>query len=116
MKRALSLFLLVSFILWVLPLGVFIKPCQEKLLCDGQRAMCMCCMMKPKASDKAMEAGIVLKAGTSSNKENPSGGGNSFVSAKPALVLNSPFASFLDDQHLCYKTPFLAAVEYVPKV
>jgi len=62
-----------------LPLGIFIKPSQEKVVCDGQRAICMCHAFVPKASASAVEPGINLKAGTSSNKENPSGG-NYFVS------------------------------------
>ena len=110
------LFLAVSFILWVLPLGVFIKPSQEKLACDGQRAMCMCHALVPKHSDKAMEPGMALKAGPSANKENsPGSGGNLFVSARPPAALNLKPAFFFENQFLCYKNPFLSALEYVPK-
>lgn len=115
MKKILPSLLIISFILWVLPLGYFIKPSQQKIACDGQRAMCMCyCMMGHKPSDKAMEAGIIFKAG-SPNKENSSGGSNYFVSSKPATVLNFNSSSFFLDQYLCYKNPTLAALEYVPK-
>ena len=63
-----------------------------------------------------MEAGIALKAGPS-NKENSSGGaGNYFVSAKPSLALNLKFASFFENQYLCYKNPILVLFEPVPKV
>jgi hypothetical protein len=31
-----------AFLLWILPLGVFIAPSKEKILCGGQRAICMC--------------------------------------------------------------------------
>jgi hypothetical protein len=117
MKRSLVLFLVVSFILWILPLGFFIKPSLQKLACDGQRAMCMCHIFMPKSPDHSMESSVVFKAGASTGKENTSSGGsNYFVSAKPALALNLPFASFFENQHLCYKNPYLAALEYVPKI
>jgi hypothetical protein len=116
MKRSIASFLIIGFILWVLPLGVFIKPSQEKFACDGQRAMCMCHIFMPKSPDNAMESGAALKAGSSANKENASGGGNYFVSAKPTLALNSPFASFFENQHHCYNDPYLATLEYVPKI
>ena len=117
MKKLLSFFLMVSFILWILPLGVFIKPSQQKIACDGQRAICMCHAFVPKSMGKAMEPGIALKAGSSTSKENSSGGGgNYFVSAKPPVVLNLQLASIFENQHLCYKNPFLAALEYVPKI
>ena len=117
MKKLLIFFLAVSFILWILPLGVFIKPSLQKLACDGQRAMCMChVMMKADSSDKAMEPAIALKAGTSTNKENSSGASNYFVSAKPAVILNLHSASFFENQFLSYKNPFLATLEYVPKI
>jgi hypothetical protein len=117
MKRILLSFLFISFILWILPLGVFIKPSQQELACDGQRAICMCHVMMPKSSDKAMEAGMALKAGSSTNKENSSGGGgNYFVSSKPMITLNLHAASVFDDQHLSYMSPFLVTLENVPKV
>jgi hypothetical protein len=117
MKNLLASFLLVSFILWILPLGYFITSSQEKFACDGQRAICMCHAMILKSSDKAIESGIVLKAGSSTNKENSSGGGSSyFVSAKSTVTLNLNSASILENQFLSYKSPFLAALEYVPKV
>jgi hypothetical protein len=115
MKRLLPSLLVVSFILWILPLGSFIKPSQEKLACDGQRAMCMCHVLILK-SDKVMEPGLMIKAGSSANKENSSGSGNNyFVSARPALALNVHAASIFDNQFLTYKNPYLAALEYVPK-
>jgi hypothetical protein len=116
MKRSLASFLLVGFILWILPLGFFIKPSQQTLACDGQRAVCMCHVMMPKSSDKAIDSGVVLKAGSSTSKENSSGGGNYFVSARPAVNLNLKSASIFENRYFSYKSPFLAALEYIPKV
>ncbi len=117
MKRSLSSFLLVCFVLWVLPLGFYIKPSLQKLACDGQRAICMCHAFVFKTSDQAMEPGIALKPGASTNKENASGGtSNNYISLKPAVILNLQQASFFETQYFSYKSPFLAALEYVPKI
>jgi len=35
--------------LWLLPLGAFIKPSQERIACDGKRPFHMCQMMAGKA-------------------------------------------------------------------
>ena len=113
MKKILSLLLLISFILWILPLGYFIKPSQEKLACDGMRAMCMC-SLGHKAPNKDMVAGINLQAAIP-NKDNSSGGGNVFDSIKPVLALNLHSASIFDNQYLAYKNPFLNSIEYVTK-
>src|SRR5208283_4955065 len=102
----------VVFFIWLLPLGIFIKPSQEKVACDGQRAICMCHAFVPKAADKATEPGITLRAGASSNKENPSAG-NYFVSAKPAVILNAHLTSFFQNQLFPYKSPFLVSLEQV---
>jgi len=64
-----------------------------------------------------METEINLKTGSSSNKENSSGGGtNYFVSAKPAVILDLQFFYFFENQQLSYKNPYLATLEYVPKI
>lgn len=116
MKRALILFLVASFVLWVLPLGDFIKPSLKNLACDGQRAICMCHALVVKSSDKAMEPGIALKAGTAPNKQSTSGGGSNYlVSAKP-VIAGLPITSLFENQYFSYKSPYLAALEYVPKV
>lgn len=41
------------FFIWILPLGVFIKPSQEKKICGGQRAICMCSHMMTKQTAPA---------------------------------------------------------------
>src|SRR5262245_15978819 len=42
MFRLIRTILAFVFLLWLLPLGIFIAPSKEKLLCDGQRAICLC--------------------------------------------------------------------------
>ncbi len=49
MKKIISLFSVVTLFLWILPLGSFIKPSQEKMACGGNRAFHMCSMKMGKA-------------------------------------------------------------------
>lgn len=42
-----------ALLLWVLPLGVFIKPSQEKTACGGKRAFHMCSSMSVAAAPAA---------------------------------------------------------------
>lgn len=42
--KIVSAFVSLTIFLWILPLGNFIKPSQEKVVCDGQRAFHMCSM------------------------------------------------------------------------
>lgn len=44
MKRFIASFLTLCIFFWILPLGNFIKPVQEKTACGGGRAMHMCTM------------------------------------------------------------------------
>jgi len=116
MKNVFLSFVLISFILWILPLGYFIKPSQQQLACDGQRAMCMCHVMLPKSVDKVMP-GVSLKAGATQGKENSSGGtGNYFVNSKPNIVITLNLSSIFDLQFLSYKNPFPVSIECVPKI
>ncbi len=42
MKKVIALFSAAAIFVWILPLGSFIKPSQEKTACDGRRGMHMC--------------------------------------------------------------------------
>lgn len=44
MKKAAATFSAITILLWVMPLGAFIKTSQEKTACGGSRAMHMCMM------------------------------------------------------------------------
>lgn len=42
MKKILSSILICVFSLWLLPVAALVAPSQDKLVCDGQRAICLC--------------------------------------------------------------------------
>ena len=118
MQRAVSSLLVVFFILWILPLGYFIKPSQEKTVCDGQRAMCMCSVHIAHKSPSNTLGGIST-ANPNGNKEAPSNGGsagNYFESNVAALsVVHS---SILPDFQVDFipSLQFISPIEHVPKI
>lgn len=72
-----NIFIVFAFVLWILPLGVFIKPIDEKKVCDGKRAICMC-SFKGQAKTGVVKQ-FLLKHIPSSEKNTPSGNGNYLV-------------------------------------
>jgi hypothetical protein len=114
MPRAVSSILLITFTLWIMPLGIFIKPFLQKMACDGQRAICMCHAFVPKSSGKAMERGINFRAAPGTQKENPSGG-NMFVSARSTSGHDVKFNFFFVKNPFFYTNPLSASLEHVPK-
>ncbi len=80
--RLISSFLTATLFVWLLPLGIFIKPSQEKTACDGKRAFHMCSMMTPK-TDNASDSKVKISSAGSFNEnaKSSSSGGNDFIAA-----------------------------------
>ncbi|MCA9408094.1 MAG: hypothetical protein KC733_05355, partial [Candidatus Omnitrophica bacterium] len=72
MQRFLSIVILVLFFIWILPLGAFIKPNQEKKACHGRRAICLCSHLIAKQLAKMADK-VLLKQGHSSTEKESSG-------------------------------------------
>ncbi len=116
MHRFVSSIVLILFFVWILPLGVFIKPSQEKLACDGLRLICMCSnITKSTAKNNAK---IIYKGSGSVQKEPSSAGGSS----QQFLLTfnknrNDQHVSFYDQEysHL-YSLLVTRPIEHVPKV
>ncbi len=119
MRFLISLLTTVLFLIWILPLGIFIKPSQEKIACNGQRAICLCSHTKvAKARSKPIE-GFGLKANSNSNKEsNASGGGTGhyYLAAHLPAKNNLTMRALNDSMFLDYRNPFLRSIEHIPKV
>ncbi len=86
MLRAVILFFMFCFFLWILPLGVFISPANEKMACDGQRAICLCSHAQSTVKGNSME-GFGLKTISGGHKEEASSGGGS---GHPYLAAHLP--------------------------
>ena len=115
MPRSGIIVVLASFFIWILPWGVFIKPSQEKMACGGQRAICLCHIAPVQAPDKPLE-GVWFKGMTSTHKDHGGpGGGNYFLAGRSKADQGLRPASFFENWHFCYKSPYLASLEHVPK-
>lgn len=117
LKRCFSFFTVLLFFIWILPLGVFIKPSQEKQACDGQRAICLCSHLLAKQAAKAAGK-ILLKNGASSSTQKESSGGVSH----DFLVMNDRRDPILQaypykvTSNLSLQSAFISLLEAVPKV
>ncbi len=108
----------MCFILWILPLGFFIKPAQEKTACGGQRAVCMCSHDYAKADTKPIN-GFQFKAQSNSSKETaPFGGGagNLYLAVNVFSQTAQPVLALNDQLFLAYRNPSLKSIEHIPKV
>ncbi len=105
------------FFIWILPLGIFIKPSQEKIACDGQRAICLCSHAKSKIKSSPIE-GYGLKSNSNTSKEsNASGGAGHYYLAAHLPIQNNLAVRVLNDaMFLAYRNPFLRSIEHIPKV
>lgn len=75
MKKLASGIILIIFTAWVLPLGAFFKPEQEKTACNGERAICLCTHIAKKQAAK-MDGQQYFKYAGNTDKEK--GGSSSF--------------------------------------
>lgn len=118
MRRSIVFLTAALFFIWILPLGFFIKPSQEKIACDGQRAICLCSTTQAKVKSNAVE-GFGLKANSGTNKEaNASGGGIAHYYLDTHLLVQNLLKSFSlkDPELFAYRNPFLKSIEHIPKV
>ena len=116
MQRFLSGILSVVFLLWLLPLGVFIVPSKEKSFCDGQRAICLCSHHSALAP-KADSGKVIVKINGGVPKEETSSFGASLYDTS-AHLLRRPnlqaFNYFLRQKNL-YRLLLVCPIEHVPK-
>ncbi len=118
MRRHAALLTICLFLIWILPLGIFIKPSQEKITCDGQRAICMCHHMEAKVKRSPIE-GYGFKGNSGSNKESSasSGGAGNYYLASNTQTQNVLNVFLLNREMLLAEAkPFLPSIEHVPKV
>jgi hypothetical protein len=114
--RQVAVFITVLFFIWILPLGVFIKPSQEKVACGGQRAICLCSHTEAKVKSTPVKGYGFHKSAENNKEASASGGtGHSYLAAHhllqkllTALVLN-------ESTYLAYRNPFVSSIEHIPK-
>lgn len=116
MKKFSAAFLTLTLFLWLMPLGTFIKPSQEKTACDGQRPFHMCSMMAGKAEASGTKGKIVLANPTSGPQaKSAASGGDEFLPALDLFVHRSETRYHFQSERLIPQTRFLSPVEHPPQ-
>jgi hypothetical protein len=115
MLRLGNILVVIVFVLWILPLGVFIKPTDEKKVCGGQRAICLCSHIVKGKADGSKK--IILAHPPSPEKETaPSGGSNGQFLAVNLHNINQLFSTkFLQHTPNLYSLIVCKSIEHVPK-
>ncbi len=105
------------FLIWILPLGIFIKPSQEKLACNGQRAICLCSHLMAKQLAKTTGKPIYKGGGTTEQKEHSAPGGSShyFSVAQKKNQINKHFSFYHQQQSCLYSLLVARSIDHVPK-
>lgn len=104
------------FFIWILPLGIFIKPSQAKKFCDGQRAICLCAHLVAKQKSGAgkmisAEHGTIAKESSS-----PGGSPNQFLAVSDSHLSRIIGSDYSQDQSGLYSFRLCRLIEHIPKV
>jgi hypothetical protein len=116
MQRTISIFLSCVFLLWLLPLGVFISPSKEKLLCDGQRAVCLCSHASSVKAKNEDAGKTMVKAVSPAQKESSSSSGNFYLAPRSQNNVQYVTRAFFLRHKNFYNLVVSKPVEHVPKV
>ncbi len=117
MRRIIASLTIYIFLIWILPLGVFIKSSLQKMACDGQRAICMCHVSFDKSKEKPLEGvALSVSAGQKNENENTSGGGiNYFIGSRTLINKDLVLARIFENESYRYRNPLLLILDPVPK-
>ena len=117
MRKVILLGTVLLFFIWILPLGVFIKPSQEKMACNGQRAICLCSHLIAKQAAKDVGKTIYNGSGESPKEQNgSSGSSNPFLSVQKKSQVNRQVSLYHQQQSVLYSLLVVRSIEHVPKV
>ena len=116
MRYLVSILTAMMFFIWILPLGVFIKLSQERTVCDGQRAMCMCHAMVIKEKSNGSGKPILVH-NSGSNKEAASSGGgvNQFLAYLTINSMNDQISKHFESPEHFSSLLLVRNIEHVPK-
>lgn len=108
--------ILVVFLVWIMPLGAFINPLNNKKVCGGQRAICLCLTDFDKKTGTIPK--MIVNPSPSVNKEAASPGGAShYFLAHPEddILAAQNTGHFGTPQHI-YSVLICKSIEHIPKV
>lgn len=114
-KKFLAVISAVIFLIWILPLGVFIKPDQEEKACAGQRAICLCSKLIVKQISKSVVKIIAQSSSSATQKESAGGASHYFLSTFDVPYFTAQISRFELDAALSNQFSFINPAEHVPK-
>lgn len=117
MRKIILLLTVLLFFIWILPLGVFIKPSQEKKVCNGQRAICLCSHLIAKRVAKDASKTIYKGGGGAGQKEQsgPGGASHHYLYVQKKNRFNRQYSSYHQKQSILYSFLVIRPIEHVPK-
>ena len=116
MRRLISSLTLLLFFIWILPLGVFIRPSDAKRFCNGQRAICLCAHLVAKHKPSTMKVFAAQQGGV--EKESPvsgGGGGNHYLITGKLGMPGASLSRYFEETFSLYSLVVPRSIEHVPK-
>jgi hypothetical protein len=114
MRAHISTITAAIFLVWILPLGIFIKPDEEKLACNGKRAICMCSHLLAKQTAK-FAGKILLKNAVDIDGANGAPASHFYVNAVLAGIRTSADNDTVFERSFFYSDPTRKTADPVPK-
>lgn len=116
MRRFIGLITTLLLFIWLLPLGAFIKPEQEKEACAGKRAICLCShLLKKQLAKNANKTFLQAASASSAEKENTSGSSHNFLAHVADIKKPLPFNLLNHENPFKYSFLYIRTIDPVPK-
>jgi len=106
---------LLLFLIWILPLGVFIRPSDAKKFCDGQRPVCLCPKLLAKKKSPQVKLVAAQHAGVEKEASSPSGGGHYYLAAGKSGISGPLLSKYFQETSSLYSFVVPRSIEHVPK-
>jgi len=118
MKKAVTLVTFVCLFTWLMPLGAFIRPSQEKVACDGCRAFHMCFgLVKIDPAGLTQKVSFTSASGFEKNHQpSSSGGGDDLLLTEPPHKILTKDSRFIFSTEIPHFFDFTLSLEPVPKI
>ncbi len=114
MFRSIAAGVLFCFVAWLVPIGAFVDISKERMVCGGQRAVCLCHISKNKQT-AAGKLGLAKAGGVEKESGGSGSPGTQFLVSKRKPLPVLQFSFFLYSQEHSYSSVVLSPSEPVPK-
>jgi len=118
MLRSVSSLLVVCVFVWILPLGAFIKPSQEKTACGGNRAFHMCTMAMSQTQKNPGPQKISFTSASGvekTNKSASSSGDNGFTNGSNSAKIQDSASKLVELDLILPRQLFFPVPAPIPK-